>query len=69
MNQAILAAPIDQQEVWAAGVTYMRSRDARMEESTRKVSTTWSYDATGPSFPQGHAEPGLRTGKSGRNPE
>ena len=25
--------PIDQQEVWAAGVTYERSRDARMEES------------------------------------
>jgi len=26
-------APIDNQEVWAAGVTYMRSRDARIEES------------------------------------
>lgn len=26
-------APIDAQEVWAAGVTYYRSRDARMEES------------------------------------
>lgn len=26
-------APISQQEVWAAGVTYLRSRDARMEES------------------------------------
>ncbi len=25
--------PIDQQEVWAAGVTYLRSRAARMEES------------------------------------
>jgi 2-dehydro-3-deoxy-D-arabinonate dehydratase len=25
--------PIDRQEVWAAGVTYFRSRDARMEES------------------------------------
>jgi 2-dehydro-3-deoxy-D-arabinonate dehydratase len=25
--------PISQQEVWAAGVTYLRSRDARMEES------------------------------------
>lgn len=30
---APLAAPIDQQEVWAAGVTYRRSRSARMEES------------------------------------
>lgn len=26
-------APIGDQEVWAAGVTYLRSRDARMEES------------------------------------
>ena len=25
--------PIESQEVWAAGVTYLRSRDARMEES------------------------------------
>src|SRR4051812_43447167 len=30
--QALLA-PIVSQEVWAAGVTYFRSRDARMEES------------------------------------
>ena len=28
-----LLAPINQQEVWAAGVTYFRSRGARMEES------------------------------------
>ncbi|HTQ63262.1 MAG TPA: fumarylacetoacetate hydrolase family protein [Puia sp.] len=28
-----LQAPIGKQEVWAAGVTYLRSRDARMEES------------------------------------
>jgi 2-dehydro-3-deoxy-D-arabinonate dehydratase len=28
-----LAAPIDAQEVWAAGVTYRRSQAARMEES------------------------------------
>jgi 2-dehydro-3-deoxy-D-arabinonate dehydratase len=31
-NTKILA-PIGKQEVWAAGVTYLRSRDARMEES------------------------------------
>jgi 2-dehydro-3-deoxy-D-arabinonate dehydratase len=30
---AELMAPIGQQEVWAAGVTYYRSRGARMEES------------------------------------
>src|SRR3954465_8018851 len=28
-----LLPPIGSQEVWAAGVTYFRSRDARMEES------------------------------------
>ena len=28
-----LRPPIDKQEVWAAGVTYIRSRQARMEES------------------------------------
>jgi len=28
-----LVAPIGKQEVWAAGVTYLRSREARMEES------------------------------------
>lgn len=28
-----LQAPIGRQEVWASGVTYMRSREARMEES------------------------------------
>lgn len=27
-------APVDRQEIWCAGVTYLRSRDARMEEST-----------------------------------
>jgi 2-dehydro-3-deoxy-D-arabinonate dehydratase len=31
-NPAVLA-PIDEQEVWAAGVTYFRSRTARMAES------------------------------------
>jgi 2-dehydro-3-deoxy-D-arabinonate dehydratase len=30
---ATVLCPIDAQEVWAAGVTYRRSRDARMEES------------------------------------
>jgi 2-dehydro-3-deoxy-D-arabinonate dehydratase len=35
-SEAILLAPIDAQEVWASGVTYLRSRDARMEESTEE---------------------------------
>jgi len=33
-----LLAPIDQQEVWAAGVTYQRSQVARMEESEAAAS-------------------------------
>ena len=32
-NHAEILAPISHQEVWAAGVTYYRSRGARMEES------------------------------------
>jgi 2-dehydro-3-deoxy-D-arabinonate dehydratase len=31
--QENLLAPVGSQELWAAGVTYLRSRDARMEES------------------------------------
>lgn len=33
LSAAKLAAPIDDQEVWAAGVTYKRSQTARMDES------------------------------------
>ena len=33
LAEAKLLAPIDRQEVWAAGVTYKRSKVARMEES------------------------------------
>jgi 2-dehydro-3-deoxy-D-arabinonate dehydratase len=38
LQSAKLLAPIDQQEVWAAGVTYKRSRTARMEESEAAAS-------------------------------
>ncbi len=41
LSAVTLCAPIDRQEVWAAGVTYLRSRDARMEES---VSAKSAYD-------------------------
>jgi 2-dehydro-3-deoxy-D-arabinonate dehydratase len=41
LSAVTLRAPIDRQEVWAAGVTYLRSRDARMEESTSAKS---AYD-------------------------
>ena len=33
LNDVTLLCPIEMQEVWAAGVTYLRSKDARMEES------------------------------------
>lgn len=33
MDELQLLAPIDRQEVWAAGVTYLRSRSERMKES------------------------------------
>lgn len=36
-----LLPPVDRQEIWAAGVTYKRSRSARMEES---VSSATVYD-------------------------
>ena len=32
-TEKFIQAPIGKQEIWAAGVTYLRSRDARMEES------------------------------------
>jgi 2-dehydro-3-deoxy-D-arabinonate dehydratase len=43
-----LLAPIDEQEIWAAGVTYLRSRDARMEESSEKSVYDRVYDAERP---------------------
>jgi 2-dehydro-3-deoxy-D-arabinonate dehydratase len=33
LDQVTLLPPLDHQEVWAAGVTYLRSKKARMEES------------------------------------
>lgn len=44
----VLLAPIDVQEVWAAGVTYKRSRDARMEESSQEDVYDRVYDAARP---------------------
>ena len=38
LEDARTLAPIDQQEVWAAGVTYKRSQVARMEESETGAS-------------------------------
>jgi 2-dehydro-3-deoxy-D-arabinonate dehydratase len=47
-HDAILLAPIDTQEVWACGVTYLRSRDARMEESTEEDVYERVYNAERP---------------------
>jgi 2-dehydro-3-deoxy-D-arabinonate dehydratase len=33
ISEAIWRAPVERQEIWAAGVTYLRSKAARMEES------------------------------------
>lgn len=33
LTEVRLCAPVERQEVWAAGVTYLRSKTARMEES------------------------------------
>lgn len=38
LSEVKLLAPIDRQEVWAAGVTYKRSQVARMEESETGAS-------------------------------
>ena len=37
-EQVRFCAPVERQEVWAAGVTYLRSRTARMEESGQNAS-------------------------------
>lgn len=47
-NGRTLIAPLDPPEVWCAGVTYERSRDARMEESAVKDVYDLVYDAHRP---------------------
>jgi 2-dehydro-3-deoxy-D-arabinonate dehydratase len=41
LTEVSLCAPVENQEVWAAGVTYLRSKTARMEESDFSAS---AYD-------------------------
>ncbi|HVS97332.1 MAG TPA: fumarylacetoacetate hydrolase family protein [Puia sp.] len=43
LNSGLMAPIGPQQEIWAAGVTYLRSRDARMEESAESGGATF-YD-------------------------
>jgi 2-dehydro-3-deoxy-D-arabinonate dehydratase len=50
-HSATFLPPVGSQEVWAAGVTYRRSRDARMEESKASGGDTFYdlvYDAERP---------------------
>jgi 2-dehydro-3-deoxy-D-arabinonate dehydratase len=55
-QEARLVAPIQGQEIWAAGVTYLRSRQARMEETSEKSVYERVYDAERPEvFPKGGA--------------
>jgi 2-dehydro-3-deoxy-D-arabinonate dehydratase len=47
-SPAEVLAPVDEQEVWAAGVTYERSRDERMAESTEASIYDRVYTAPRP---------------------
>src|SRR2546423_12979132 len=49
LAKARLLAPVERQEIWAAGVTYLRSKKARMEESNFSASAyDRVYDAERP---------------------
>jgi 2-dehydro-3-deoxy-D-arabinonate dehydratase len=43
-----LVAPAESQEVWAAGVTYLRSREARLEETSQKTIYEHVYESDRP---------------------
>jgi 2-dehydro-3-deoxy-D-arabinonate dehydratase len=43
-----IQAPVESQEIWAAGVTYRRSRDARIEESIEPSPYDRVYEAERP---------------------
>lgn len=45
---AELLAPVESQEIWAAGVTYLRSRDARVEEAVEPSPYDRVYEAPRP---------------------
>jgi 2-dehydro-3-deoxy-D-arabinonate dehydratase len=57
LEDVTLLAPIDAQDIWAAGVTYERSRQARMAESEHAADMYWKvYDAERPElFYKGNA--------------
>jgi 2-dehydro-3-deoxy-D-arabinonate dehydratase len=43
-----LVAPAQSQEVWAAGVTYLRSREARLEETSQRTIYEHVYESDRP---------------------
>ncbi len=47
-SPAGLAAPAESQEVWAAGVTYLRSREARLEETREPTIYEHVYESDRP---------------------
>lgn len=66
LSDVILRAPVERQEVWAAGVTYLRSKTARMEESDFSATAyDRVYDADRPEiFFKGLAEKVVATGEA-----
>jgi 2-dehydro-3-deoxy-D-arabinonate dehydratase len=68
VTSVTLLTPVEQQEVWAAGVTYLRSKNARMEESDFSASAyDRVYDAERPeiffkSLPEKVVSPGEAVG-------
>jgi 2-dehydro-3-deoxy-D-arabinonate dehydratase len=68
LQRVRILTPVESQEVWAAGVTYLRSKEARMVESEFSASAyDHVYDAVRPeiffkSLPQKVASPGEPVG-------
>src|SRR5688572_4768728 len=68
LDRVRLLTPVESQEVWAAGVTYLRSKEARMEESEFSASAyDRVYDAVRPeiffkSLPEKVVSPGGAVG-------
>jgi len=65
LSNVRLLAPVEQQEVWAAGVTYLRSKKARMDESEFSATAyDRVYDAERPElFFKSLAEKVVSTGE------
>ncbi len=47
-SDAHIVAPVESQEVWGAGVTYLRSREARVEEADNPTPYELLYEAERP---------------------